>query len=132
MKKLFDSVNLGTLTLKNRLIRAAIWENMASLGGYPTDKTTSFYEELAKGGAGLIITGYILVNQEGRMDQGLPEFMMILLSRNIAGLWMLFMQKAGKLQRSLCTAVRREETQTVNYGECLLYLIKLRDLLRMK
>lgn len=71
MKKLFDSVNLGTLILKNRLIRSAIWENMALSGGHPTDKMIAFYEELAAGGAGLIITGYILVNQEGHMDHGI-------------------------------------------------------------
>lgn len=70
MKKLFESANIGTLTLQNRLIRAAIWENMAALGGHPTDKMTAFYEELASGGAGLIITGFILVNQEGHMDRG--------------------------------------------------------------
>jgi hypothetical protein len=50
-KKLFDSANLGTLALKNRLIRAAIWENMAAPGGHPTEKMTAFYEELAGGGA---------------------------------------------------------------------------------
>ena len=70
MKKLFDFTDLGTLTLKNRLIRAAIWENMAAPGGHPTDKMTAFYEELASGGAGLIITGYILINQEGSMNYG--------------------------------------------------------------
>lgn len=70
MKKMFDFASLGTLTLKNRLIRAAIWENMAAPGGHPTERMTAFYEELARGGAGLIITGYILVNQEGHMDRG--------------------------------------------------------------
>jgi 2,4-dienoyl-CoA reductase-like NADH-dependent reductase (Old Yellow Enzyme family) len=70
VKKLFESASLGALTLKNRLIRAAIWENMAAAGGHPTEQMTAFYEELAGGGAGLIITGYMLVDQEGRMDRG--------------------------------------------------------------
>jgi 2,4-dienoyl-CoA reductase-like NADH-dependent reductase (Old Yellow Enzyme family) len=65
MKKLFETEKLGSLTLKNRLIRSAIWENMAAPGGHPTDQMIAFYEELAAGGAGLIITGYMLVKQRG-------------------------------------------------------------------
>ena len=61
-RKLFEAKNLGPLTLQNRLIRSAVWENMAAAGGHPTDQMTAFYEELAAGGAGLIITGYITVN----------------------------------------------------------------------
>ena len=34
MKKLFETEKLGSLTLKNRLIRSAIWENMAAPGGH--------------------------------------------------------------------------------------------------
>lgn len=70
-RKLFEAARLGPLTLKNRLIRAAVWENMAAPGGHPTEKMTAFYLALASGGAGLIITGYILVNQEGRMNRGI-------------------------------------------------------------
>jgi 2,4-dienoyl-CoA reductase-like NADH-dependent reductase (Old Yellow Enzyme family) len=68
MKKLFETEKLGSLTLKNRLVRASIWENMSAPGGHPTDKMISFYEELAAGGVGLIITGYIAVNKETGTD----------------------------------------------------------------
>jgi len=71
MKKLLEPAALGQLTLRNRLIRAAIWENMAAAGGAPTEKMIQFYQELAEGGVGLIITGYMTVHQEGRMDQGI-------------------------------------------------------------
>jgi len=74
MKKLFEAEKLGSLTLKNRLIRAAIWENMAAASGHPTDRMIAFYEELAAGGAGLIITGYITVKQESGTDRGLSGF----------------------------------------------------------
>lgn len=70
-RTLFEPARLGAMTLNNRLIRAAVWENMAAPGGYPTEKMTAFYRELASGGAGLIITGYIVVKKEGRMDGGL-------------------------------------------------------------
>jgi len=71
MKKLFEAEKLGSLTLKNRLIRSAVWENMAAAGGHPTDQMTAFYEELAAGGVGLIITGYIAVNRESGTGRGL-------------------------------------------------------------
>lgn len=58
MKSLFDAVSLGTMELKNRLVRSATWENMADEHGYLTPKLFKLYENLAKGGAGLIITSY--------------------------------------------------------------------------
>ena len=69
--KLFETTRLGPLTLSNRLIRAAVWENMAAPGGHPTDRMIAFYEELAAGGAGLIITGYMSVNRENNTGGGL-------------------------------------------------------------
>lgn len=39
---------------------------MATSEGMPTDETQHFYERLARGGAGLIITGYAYVNETGR------------------------------------------------------------------
>ena len=71
MKKLFETEKLGSLTLKNRLIRSAIWENMAAPGGHPTEKMIAFYEKLASGGVGLIITEYIAVNKETGTENGL-------------------------------------------------------------
>jgi 2,4-dienoyl-CoA reductase-like NADH-dependent reductase (Old Yellow Enzyme family) len=70
-KQIFEPASIGGLRLKNRLVRASIWENMAAPGGHPTDKLISFYEELAAGGVGLIITGYIAVNKEAGTDSGL-------------------------------------------------------------
>jgi 2,4-dienoyl-CoA reductase-like NADH-dependent reductase (Old Yellow Enzyme family) len=70
-KQIFEPASMGGLTLKNRLVRASVWENMSAPGGHPTDKMISFYEELAAGGVGLIITGYIAVNKEAGMDDEL-------------------------------------------------------------
>ena len=67
-KHIFETAPIGGLALKNRLVRASIWENMSAPGGHPTDKMISFYEELAAGGVGLIITGYIAVNKETGTD----------------------------------------------------------------
>ena len=61
MKKIFEDANLGKLKLKNRLIRSATWEGIASQDGGITETAYKIYEELAKGGVGAIITGFTSV-----------------------------------------------------------------------
>ena len=62
MKTLFDTVNLNHLTLKNRLVRSATWEALASPDGSLPDSIFPIYEDLANGGVGLIITGFTSVS----------------------------------------------------------------------
>src|SRR5690606_3118512 len=57
---------LGPLVLKNRLIRAATSESMAEADGTPTEGHVRLYGELAKGGAGLLITGHLFVEPRGQ------------------------------------------------------------------
>ena len=57
MSTLFDETCLGSLRLKNRLVRSATWEAMADEKGKPTLRLIRIYRELADGGIGLIITG---------------------------------------------------------------------------
>ncbi|KNF07758.1 NADH oxidase [Gottschalkia purinilytica] len=61
MKTLFDKVNMNGLEAKNRFVRSATWEGMADENGHLTDNIYNLYEDLAKGGVGLIITGYAKV-----------------------------------------------------------------------
>ncbi len=61
MKKVFESVNLRSLSLKNRLVRSATWEGIASQDGSVTEEAYDIYSELAKGGVGAIITGFTSV-----------------------------------------------------------------------
>ena len=65
MKNLFSPGKIGNVRIKNRIIRSATWESRATEEGYVTDSLIEFYEELAKGGTGLIITGYIAVDPIG-------------------------------------------------------------------
>lgn len=58
MKNLFEKNKIGNIELKNRFIRSATWEWMASEKGHLTEKLTTIYENLAKGGAAALITGY--------------------------------------------------------------------------
>ena len=57
MKTLFDTTTLRHHTLKNRIWRSATWIALADAEGNVTDKIVRTYEELAKGGAAMIVTG---------------------------------------------------------------------------
>lgn len=63
MKSLFDNTEIKGMRLKNRFIRSATWLRRAHCDGHISDDVLHFYEELAKGGAGLILTGYAFVSQ---------------------------------------------------------------------
>lgn len=62
MKKIFEPVQMNHLTLNNRLVRSATWEGIAERDGGISDTAYGIYEELAKGGAGGIITGFTSVD----------------------------------------------------------------------
>ena len=66
MNSLFDQTTINGMTLQNRLVRSATWEGMCDAEGKPGEKLISFYRELARGGVGLIITGYTFVSPEGK------------------------------------------------------------------
>lgn len=61
MKRVFETARLGNIELKNRLVRSATWEGIADPDGSVTEEAYEIYEELAKGGAGAIITGFTSV-----------------------------------------------------------------------
>lgn len=63
---IFDPATIGTITLRNRFIRAATHEGMANPDGTPTDSLEKLYLRLAKGGAGAIITGHTAVTLQGK------------------------------------------------------------------
>ncbi|MEM2146352.1 MAG: hypothetical protein QW279_13395 [Candidatus Jordarchaeaceae archaeon] len=54
------------VVIKNRLVRSATFEGMASEDGHVTDKLVELYKNLAKGGVGLIITGNTYVQLSGK------------------------------------------------------------------
>ncbi|HXW68990.1 MAG TPA: NADH:flavin oxidoreductase [Dissulfurispiraceae bacterium] len=63
---LFDQFLITSLILKNRIVRSATYEKRADDDGFVTDALIEFYEDLAGGGAGLIISGNVLVHTSGR------------------------------------------------------------------
>jgi 2,4-dienoyl-CoA reductase-like NADH-dependent reductase (Old Yellow Enzyme family) len=70
MKKIFDQTSINGMSLKNRFIRSATWEGMCDEKGCPTDKLIHYYQTLASGGVGLIITGYSFISLDSKQAPG--------------------------------------------------------------
>jgi 2,4-dienoyl-CoA reductase-like NADH-dependent reductase (Old Yellow Enzyme family) len=66
MSKLFETTKLNGMTLKNRFVRSATAEGMATEDGEVTSRLVNLMVELAEGGVGLIITGHAYVTQRGQ------------------------------------------------------------------
>jgi len=74
-QKLFEPGRIGTIEVKNRIIMPPCGTHYASLDGFVSDRLMTYYDERAKGGAGLIVTecagcrkrgkpGRILINED--------------------------------------------------------------------
>jgi 2,4-dienoyl-CoA reductase-like NADH-dependent reductase (Old Yellow Enzyme family) len=66
MSKLFETTKLNGMTLKNRFVRSATAEGMATDDGECILRLTNLMTELAEGGVGLIITGHTYVTKRGQ------------------------------------------------------------------
>jgi 2,4-dienoyl-CoA reductase-like NADH-dependent reductase (Old Yellow Enzyme family) len=62
---LWEPIQIRNLHLKNRLVRSATHEGLADRQGFPTEKLFKLYGRLARGGVGLIITGFAYVTEDG-------------------------------------------------------------------
>lgn len=71
MKKIFEETSIGNLKMKNRIFRGALWEDLADEKGHLTPELENIYVELAKGGAGAIITGYAFVTEDEQPNPGM-------------------------------------------------------------
>lgn len=69
MNTLFEESSINNMRLKNRFVRAATWEGLASTEGEVTPELVEMMTTLAKGGVGLIISSHAYVSPEG---QGTP------------------------------------------------------------
>lgn len=70
-------------SLPNRLAKAAMSENLASGDGAPTRILIELYRSLARGGAGLLISGNVIVAPEGRTE---PNNVVLTDDRHLEGL----------------------------------------------
>lgn len=74
MSKLFKPGFIGTMQLKNRFVRSATAECLASDDCRITDRYLRAYAQLARGGVGLIIPGNYYVH---RMGRAVPRVMLL-------------------------------------------------------
>lgn len=70
MSILFTPVRIGNVEIKNRFVRSPAGDKRAAPDGKCTEGLIQFYEDLAEGGSGLIITGAAFVHPKGC---GLPN-----------------------------------------------------------
>lgn len=66
MTTMFDRTSINGMSMANRFVRSATWEGLATREGSVTSSLTDKMVELAKGGVGLIFTGYAFVSPEGQ------------------------------------------------------------------
>lgn len=71
LNKVFEKSSIGNMTLKNRFIRSATWENMTTEDGHMTASLYEIYEKLAQGNVGLLITGYANIVKEEQPNPGM-------------------------------------------------------------
>ncbi|PPQ86647.1 hypothetical protein CVT25_006831 [Psilocybe cyanescens] len=63
-KALFTPLQIGSITLKNRILMSAMTRNRA-LNTYPNDLLKEYYVQRTVGGAGLIVSEGILITRQG-------------------------------------------------------------------
>ena len=62
--KLFEKGRIGGLELKNRIVMTAMGSGFASSTGEASDEIIEYYAQRARGGAGLIITEIVRIDDE--------------------------------------------------------------------
>ena len=65
---MFEPLDLGFTTLKNRMMMGSMHTGLEELGAW--DRVAAYYAERAKGGVGLIVTGGMAPNEEGGVMPG--------------------------------------------------------------
>ena len=69
MHAIFEPYSIGSLGLKNRIVRSATGESRATEDGVLKDEIYPIYEVLSAGGVGLIITGHMYVDQDWKCSE---------------------------------------------------------------
>ena len=67
MAELFETTRLGSISLKNRFVRAATWLGLADEDGTCTDRLIDATVAVARGGSGLIMTGFASVSRAAQV-----------------------------------------------------------------
>ncbi|MFC1886756.1 NADH:flavin oxidoreductase [Thermodesulfobacteriota bacterium] len=71
MSILFAPIEINGMTVPNRFMRSATNDRLAEVSGEVNDTFIRVYEELARGGVGLIITGHAYVQWSGKASKNM-------------------------------------------------------------
>jgi 2,4-dienoyl-CoA reductase-like NADH-dependent reductase (Old Yellow Enzyme family) len=88
----FDPITIAGVEVRNRFMRSATWDASAADDGTVTDTSVRIFDALARGGVGLIMTGYAYLSEVGKAavgQYGIAE------DRHISGLRRLADPPAG-------------------------------------
>ena len=69
MAEIFEELQVGSMTARNRLVRSATAESLCTREGVHSPRLVSLYRELSQGGVGTIITGYAYVTLDGKPSE---------------------------------------------------------------
>jgi len=105
MEKLWQPGRIGSMTTKNRTMRSATNEHLATRQGELTQAWLENYVQLAQGGVGVIITGQFSMDASQRADEGQP-----LLVREMDP---AMLARSLDILRRTCAAVREEGSRLV-------------------
>ena len=78
---LFSEGRIGSVILRNRVVLPPLEVGMANFDGTPSEQLIAYYEERAKNGLGLLMTGITRVNE--RHGAGLPRQLAMTSDRHI-------------------------------------------------
>ena len=67
---MFEPITVGGVEIRNRFVRSATWDSSATADGEVTNDSVHIFENLARGGVGLIVTGYAYVSEPGKAAAG--------------------------------------------------------------
>lgn len=70
MAGMFDKLTIGPMVARNRIVRSATAESLATMAGGLSPELLGIYGELAWGGVGTIVTGYMYVAPDGKPSEG--------------------------------------------------------------
>jgi len=68
MSVLFEPAAIRGLVLRNRFVRSATYDGCAEKNGHVSQKQLKMFEELARGGVGLIVTGITYAHPSGQIS----------------------------------------------------------------
>ena len=111
MSTLYEASAINKLVLKNRFVRSATWEGLATPAGEVTPRLIEMMTDLARGGVGLIISSHAYVSPEG---QGTPWQLGVYKDELVPGLKQLTAAvhaSGGKIVMQLAHAGQYAETQ---------------------